>query len=144
MALLINYILCRSRFPKMTAVAPSASHDDVVLARRTMPPVDPISGAGKGPPPENACGFDSFIPPGRNGWAQNHFVDPEWEPGDGKPQLIFNLDDLFFEEQYAVGSSGSVNAILASPISNTPPGSPGEPYIPAIFAPQPFPPPIEC
>ena len=102
--------------------------------------MDPITGENKsGPPPANECGFTSFIPPGKNGWAQNHEVDPKWSPGDGKPTLTFDPLNLTFEESLAVGGGRSVDAILAGPVANEAPGSPGSPYIPAIFAPQPFP-----
>lgn len=111
------------------------------MSRKTTGSTDPVTGAHKGPPPDNICGFETFIPPGRNGWAQNHQIDPEWQPGEGKPQLVFDPNDLIFDPLKAVGGGRAIDALLASPIANEPPGMPGDPYIPSIFAPQPFPPP---
>lgn len=107
----------------------------------SLPPPDRSSGdplIGQGPPPPNPFQSTSFIPPGRNGWAQNHQIDPTWEPGTGKPQLVFNPDDIRIDDTLTVGGGRAIDAILAGPIANNPPGSPGEPYIPSIFVARPF------
>lgn len=96
---------------------------------------------GQGPPPPNEFGSTSFIPPGRNGWAQNHEIDPLWEPGTGKPQLVFNPDDIIIDDTLTVGGGRAIDAILAGPIAKEPPGSPREPHIPSIVVARPFTPP---
>ena len=130
--------------PRPAAFASLAVHTqrmhtlDFSQVSSTMPSRDPVTGDPQGGPPPSS-GFTNFIPPGKNGWAQNHNVDPAWNPGDGKPQLVFNPEDLTFDNSLAVGGGRAIDAILAGPIANNPPGSPGSPYIPSIFAPQPYP-----
>ncbi len=97
---------------------------------------DPLT--SQGPPPPNPYQSTSFIPPGRNGWAQNHQIDPSWEPGTGKPQLVFDPSGIIMDDNLTVGGGRAIDAILAGPIANNPPGFPGEPYIPAIFVARPF------
>ena len=104
-----------------------------------MPNPDPIT--GQGPPPPNPFGSTSFIPPGRNGWAQNHQIDPQWVPGSGKPQIVFDPAAIVIDDSLVVGSARAIDALFAGPIANEPPGMPGAPYIPAIFVGRPFTPP---
>jgi hypothetical protein len=90
---------------------------------------DPITGQGQ--PPPNPYGSTSFIPPGRNGWAQNHEIDPEWTPGTGKPRLAFNPEDIISDDNFTVGGGRAIDAILAGPIANNEPGEPGHSSIAA-------------
>ncbi len=68
----------------------------------------------------------------------NHEIDPDWETGTGKPQLVFDPDDIVIDDNLTVGGGRAIDAILAGPIANDPPGSPGEPYIPSIVVARPF------
>jgi hypothetical protein len=51
---------------------------------------------------------------------------------------VFDTDDIVIDANLTVGGGRAIDAILAGPIANDPPGSPVEPYIPSISVARPF------